>query len=60
MKEGMVVRVRATGKVGTVLWVDGDRVGVEVRGRRVELPPRRSNPPKACLYRGHPCPPLGR
>ncbi|MBC7220913.1 endonuclease MutS2 [Candidatus Bipolaricaulota bacterium] len=36
--EGMTVRVRATGKVGTVRWVDGDRVGVEVRGRRIELP----------------------
>lgn len=38
LEEGMAVRVRATGRVGTVLWVDGDRVGVEVRGRRVELP----------------------
>ncbi|QAA75776.1 MAG: Recombination inhibitory protein MutS2 [Candidatus Bipolaricaulis sibiricus] len=36
--EGMTVRVRSTGKVGTVRWVEGDRVGVEVRGRRIELP----------------------
>ncbi len=37
IEPGAPVRVRATGKVGTVLWVDGDRVGVDVRGRRVEL-----------------------
>ena len=34
----MTVRVRSTGAVGTVRWVDGERVGVEVRGRRIELP----------------------
>lgn len=38
VKEGMTVQVRSTGTAGTVLWVDGDRVGVEVRGRRIELP----------------------
>ncbi|MBC7092739.1 endonuclease MutS2 [Candidatus Bipolaricaulota bacterium] len=39
LTEGATVRVRATGAVGTVLRVDGDRVEVEVKGRRVELPP---------------------
>jgi len=38
IEAGATVRVRSTGTVGTVLWVDGDRVEVEVRGRRVELP----------------------
>ncbi|MCX7750326.1 MAG: endonuclease MutS2 [Candidatus Bipolaricaulota bacterium] len=36
---GSPVRVRSTGAVGRVLGVEGDRVLVEVRGRRIELPP---------------------
>jgi len=38
IEEGATVRVRSTGTVGTVLWADGERVEVEVRGRRVEIP----------------------
>lgn len=59
VREGMVVRVRATGKVGTVLWVDGDRVGVEVRGRRVELPPEALEPAESVPVPRAPVPTLG-
>lgn len=39
LEEGMTVRVRSSGTLGKVLRLDEDRVEVEVRGRRVELPP---------------------
>lgn len=42
--EGMTVRVRPSGTVGKVRHVDGERVEVEVRGRRVELPPSAVEP----------------
>ncbi|RLE28889.1 hypothetical protein DRJ54_05690 [Candidatus Acetothermia bacterium] len=39
LREGDTVRIRTTGAVGRVLRLQGDRVEVEVKGRRVELPP---------------------
>jgi len=44
LAEGMTVRVRPSGTLGKVRHVDGDRVEVEVRGRRVELPPEALEP----------------
>lgn len=59
LREGMTVRVRATGKVGTVQWVDGDRVGVDVRGRRVELPAAALEPAEDLPAPRTPAPTLG-
>lgn len=47
LKEGDTVRIRATGAVGRVLRVEGERVEVEVKGRRVELPPQALEPTPA-------------
>lgn len=47
LKEGDTVRIRATGAVGRVLRVEGERVEVEVKGRRVELPPQALEPAPA-------------
>ncbi|MBC7098952.1 endonuclease MutS2 [Candidatus Bipolaricaulota bacterium] len=51
LKEGDTVRILATGAVGVVRRVQGDRVEVEVKGRRVEVPPgaleRAQAPPRA-------------
>lgn len=47
IEQGATVRVKSTGAVGTVLRVDDDRIEVEVRGRRVELPPAALEPAEA-------------
>ena len=39
VEEGAFVKVKSTGAVGTIRKVHGDRVEVEIKGRRVELPP---------------------
>lgn len=44
LREGAVVRIRATGAVGTVRRIEEGRVEVEVKGRRVELPPTALEP----------------
>lgn len=44
LEEGMPVRVRSSGTPGRVLEIDGNRVLVEVRGRRVELSPGELEP----------------
>ncbi len=45
--EGETVRIRSTGALGVVRGVDGQRVEVEVKGRRVELPHAAVEPAEA-------------
>ncbi len=59
LEEGMTVRVRPSGTLGTVRHVDGDRVEVEVRGRRVELPPQALEPAADAPAPRAPVPTLG-
>ncbi|HIE48444.1 TPA: endonuclease MutS2 [Candidatus Bipolaricaulota bacterium] len=47
LREGDMVRIRASGAVGRVLRVDGARVEVEVKGKRVELSPGALEPAPA-------------
>ncbi len=47
LEEGAFVRVKSTGAVGTIRRVSGERVEVEVKGRRVELPAEALEPAAA-------------
>ena len=47
LREGEPVRIRATGAVGIVRRIEEGRVEVEVKGRRVELPPTALEPAAA-------------
>jgi len=44
LREGDTARLRATGAVGKVVHIQGERVELEVKGRRVEVPLRALEP----------------
>lgn len=56
---GMPVRVRSSGTPGRVLGIEGERVVVEVRGRRVELSPGELEPAEELPPPRAPLLPLG-